>query len=146
MQTASQDERNWAMFANLAGLLIFVHVPFANVVGPLLIYLKARADRLAFAVEHARNALNFQITFSLFAVLTVVVMVACFISFAAEFAVLPEQAQSAGPPLAFFACLFVWLFIWGVALVTNIVLCVLGAIAASNGRTFHYPAIRFVHG
>jgi uncharacterized Tic20 family protein len=140
----SSEERNWAMFANLAGLLIFVHIPFANVIAPLIIYFKVRGDNLSFALEHARSSLNFQITFSLFAFVAGIFLVACFVGTLGQIAVLGDQQQDLGPPLAFVASIFAWIGVWLSAVVVNVVLCILAAIAASSGRHFRYPAISFV--
>ncbi|HUY41935.1 MAG TPA: DUF4870 domain-containing protein [Candidatus Dormibacteraeota bacterium] len=138
------DERNWAMFANLAGLFLLSHIPFANIVAPLLVYLKARDQHWPFALQHARASLNFQITFTLGMILGIVLAFAscggAVIALVAE----GNRIESAGPPFAFLFWLFAWIAVLLVAVVANVIACVLGAIAASNGRAFHYPAIRFV--
>lgn len=140
----SADERNWAMFANLSGLFIFAHIPFANVIAPLIVYLKVRSDRLNFALEHARNSLNFQITFSIFAFVFAIVWIACVIGSIGQLIALGDRTHDVGPPLAFFVTIFAWLAVWGCAVLVNVVLCILAAIAASSGRGFRYPAIPFV--
>jgi uncharacterized Tic20 family protein len=140
----SAEERNWAMFANLAGLFIFLHVPLANVVGPLVIYLSLRDRKMPFALEHARRSLNFQITFSLLYILAGAILVAALFGSIAQYVILASGVRDALPP-------FVLVF-WGVlciaflliALAVNVVFCVVGAVAASSGRAFHYPGIPFV--
>lgn len=138
------DERQWAMFANLAGLLALANIPFANVAGPLFIYLKARKDQTAFVIEHARRSLNFQITFS---ILVMVVMIFAFIFWGTlifSFAVENVHKHNEAPPLGFIAWFFGVAAFMLLAQLANVVLCVLGAVAASSGRTFSYPAIPFV--
>lgn len=42
--TPTQHERDWAMYAHLSGLLALTHIPFANIIGPLIVYLKVRHE------------------------------------------------------------------------------------------------------
>lgn len=138
------EERNWAMFANLAGLFVFLHVPLANVVAPLLIYLTLRDRKLPFALVHARNALNFQITFSIFYILAGALFLALLFGSIAQYFMIAGEVRDAMPPFA--------LIFWGalciaflvIALAVNVILCIVAAVAASSGRTFRYPGIAFV--
>jgi uncharacterized protein len=59
----TQDERTWGMVAHLAALGFFV-VPFGNILGPLVIFL-AKREHSAFVGSQAKEALNFNITFVL---------------------------------------------------------------------------------
>jgi uncharacterized Tic20 family protein len=59
----TQDERTWGMVAHLAALAFFIF-PFGNILGPLIVYL-TRRDQSAFVAAHAREALNFNITMAL---------------------------------------------------------------------------------
>jgi uncharacterized Tic20 family protein len=63
----SNSERNWAVFCHLGGFAIYL-LPFAfgQILVPLLLWLVKRNDS-AFVDEHGREALNFQITFTLYA-------------------------------------------------------------------------------
>ena len=56
----TQDERTWGMVAHLAALGFFV-LPFGNIIGPLIVWLVKR-DHSAFVAMHAKEALNFNIT------------------------------------------------------------------------------------
>src|SRR5262245_2277078 len=56
----SKDERNWAMFAHMSGFLVFL-TGIGGIVGPLVIYL-LKKDEMPFVEDQAREALNFQIT------------------------------------------------------------------------------------
>ncbi len=138
------DERNWAMFANLAGLFLLSHIPFANVIAPLLVYLRARDQHWPFALQHARASLNFQITFTLGMMLGLVLAVASCGGAIAALIAQGNRIESDGPPLAFLVWLFVWIAVLLVAALANVFACVIGAIAASNGRAFRYIAIPFV--
>lgn len=143
-EAISADDRNWAMYANLAGLLLLANIPFVNVIGPLLVYLKARKEPSAFVIEHARASLNFQITFTL---IVTILLVAALGAWGATIglAIAVSGNQDAGPVLAFVVWLFMIVALLLLATTGNVVCCIVGAIAASNGRRFRYPlAIPFV--
>lgn len=50
----SQDDRNFAVLAHASGII-------ASAVGPLVIW-QIKKDQSAFVAEHAKEALNFQVT------------------------------------------------------------------------------------
>lgn len=56
----STEERQWAMFGHLSGLIGFI-IPIANVIAPLIIW-QLKKDTMPFAAEQAKEATNFQIT------------------------------------------------------------------------------------
>ncbi len=67
---SSPEERNWSMLMHLsafAGLLF----PFANIIGPLVIWLifRARSDMVDY---HGKRALNFQISMTIWIVIAVI--------------------------------------------------------------------------
>ena len=124
------DDRNWAIYANAAGLLVFTNIPFANLIASLLVWLKVRSDpNKPFARAHAVSALNFQITWAIFTF--------CFV------ALLVGIAAGAGSR---FATLFPTVVIAYIALaVLNVVLCILGCARAGDVKGYHYPlSIPFV--
>ena len=62
----TKDERNWAMFAHLSGLIIgiigaFTTLPAWGFIGPLAIWLMKR-DESPFVSDQAKEALNFHIS------------------------------------------------------------------------------------
>ena len=61
-ETVSSHDRNQALYAHVSGLLALTGLPFAHIVGPLVFYIQAKNNRSAFALENAREALDFQIT------------------------------------------------------------------------------------
>jgi uncharacterized protein len=67
------DERQWGMFAHLSALLGFV-IPFGNVIGPLVIWL-VKKDTMPFVDDQAKESLNFQITVTIAAIISMVLMV-----------------------------------------------------------------------
>ncbi|MDE2483125.1 MAG: DUF4870 domain-containing protein [bacterium] len=119
------DDRNWALYANAAGLLVFTNVPFANLLGTFLIWRKVRNAALPLAREHARTALNFQLSW------TIVVMLAL-----ASFVALVVEERG-----AFYLPLVAYL----VLVLVNATISILGCVRASDLRAFTNPlAIPFV--
>jgi uncharacterized protein len=115
-----QQSRQWALFAHLsafAGLLIGL-----NFLGPLIIYL-VKKDEDPFVAEHAREALNFNLsvfTYLLVGGITAVILTLVLIG------------------LLLFPVLFGIAIAW-------IVLTIVAAVKANAGETYRYPlTIRFV--
>ena len=113
---ATNEDRTWGMLSHLSGFLGYLGiVPFASVIGPLVIWL-LKKDQSAFVDEHGKEALNFQLTMS---IAYAIALMLCFVIIG--FFILPF--------------LGVWL----------IVLVIIAAIKANNGERFRYPlTIRFV--
>jgi uncharacterized Tic20 family protein len=61
---ASPQERNWAVAAHLAGFLKYL-LPLAYLAAPLAIWLSQR-DVSDYVDDHAREALNFQISITIY--------------------------------------------------------------------------------
>jgi len=57
---AEPAPRGWALAAHATALLALIGVPLGNLVGPGVVYLLRRGDPVL--AEHARRALNFQLT------------------------------------------------------------------------------------
>jgi uncharacterized Tic20 family protein len=112
----TNEERTWAMLCHLSGFLGYlVVVPFASIIGPLVIWL-LKKDASAFVDEHGKEAVNFQITMS---IAYAIVFMLCFVL------------------IGFFLLPFLGLWL--------VVLMIVAAIKASNGERFRYPlTIRFV--
>ena len=108
------DERTWGMLAHLSALLGMI-VPFGNVIAPFLIW-RARRDQSAFVGEHAREALNFN--------LSVLLGVAvCYI----------------------LTWLLIGLLLLAVLVIVWFALSLRAAVRASEGYVYRYPlAFRFV--
>ncbi|MGT2426800.1 DUF4870 domain-containing protein [Amnibacterium kyonggiense] len=104
------DERLWATLIHVGGIVI-------GFISPLLGYLLLK-DRSAFVGANARNALDFQITVTIAAVVAYVLALVSF-------------------GLLFFLPLAVT--------VVDIVFCIIAAVAANRGEVYRYPlAIAFV--
>ena len=107
--------RNWAVAAHLSGLSLYLGVPFSNILGPLLVWLFKR-DTSPFVEAQAKEALNFQISITIYGVvagLLIIVLIGVFLI-----------------PLIF---------------VVQIVLTIVAAVRASEGKAYTYPfTIRLV--
>jgi len=64
----SDSERNWAVFSHLGGFALYL-LPFAfgHILVPLVIWLTKRHES-AFIEENAREALNFQISVTIYGI------------------------------------------------------------------------------
>ena len=109
------DERNWAMLGHLSALIGAV-LPTANIWAPLIVW-QMKKDTMPFAADQAREALNFNITAGI-AALIALVLKFVLIGF-----------------LLFPLVVIAWL-----------VLTVIAALAASRGEHYRYPfALRLVN-
>ena len=106
---ADSDSRAWAVAAHL---LPWVGLGF---LGPLIIWLIKR-DESPYVEEHAREALNFQISFLIYMLVSVLLMLVI---------------------IGFF--LFIGIAIFG------FVVMIIAAVKAANGEQYRYPlTIRFI--
>jgi uncharacterized Tic20 family protein len=111
----TENERTWGMLAHLSALAGLVMPLIGIVLGPLVVSL-ARGDQSPFVAAHAKEALNFNITVLLAAVVCTLLMLV-FIGF-----------------LLGTALFIAWL-----------VMTLIAAIKASEGHPYRYPfAFRFV--
>ncbi|RRR72472.1 MAG: DUF4870 domain-containing protein [Candidatus Viridilinea halotolerans] len=110
----SRDETNSAMFCHLASLLGYL-IPFSQLIIVLIIWSNNK-DRSEFVREHSTEALNYQLSYLLYA----------FISGMAIFFL-----------VGFLMLLALTIF--------DIIVSITGAMKASNGERYRYPlTIRFV--
>ena len=111
----SKDARMWAMFCHLAGLAGCVIPVVGNIVGPLVLWQIKKEDS-PFVDEHGKEAVNFQISMSLYALISV--------------------------PL-FFIC--VGPFLLAAVGLMDLVFLLIAAVRANNGQHYRYPlTIRFI--
>ena len=108
------DERKIAALIHLSAFTVFI-IPFGNIVAPLLLWILKKEDS-AFVDYHGREAVNFQISITIyFAVATAFVILLI------------------GIPFLLFAFLI------------GLVFPVIAAIKASEGNYYSYPfSIRFL--
>jgi uncharacterized Tic20 family protein len=110
--TVTGDARNWATLSHLSAFVVFFGIP--SLIGPLVMWLLRRDD--PYAEFHAREALNFNISFALYGIASAILILA-----------------------------LVGLILLPAVLITWFVLVIRGAIKASSGEYYRYPmTLRFV--
>jgi len=118
----SKDARMWAMFCHLGGLagLLPILPAIGSVIAPLIIW-QVKKDDFTFVDEQGKEAVNFQISMLLYAIIgTVACLVTC-----------------VGAVLIPF-----FLPIVGIV---DVVFLLIAAIKANNGQHYRYPlSIRFI--
>jgi len=111
----SGQERLWNTLCHLTALVLFIGIPFGNILGPLVIWLLKRND-MPSVDSHGKEALNFQISMTIYS-LVAGLLILLFI----------------GIPI---------LILLGIA---DLILTIIASIKANNGEPYSYPmAIRFL--
>ena len=111
---ASKDEKNLALLCHLLTFTGYI-IPFGNILGPLIIFL-IKKDQSPFIRQHAVEALNFQISLTIYAIISALLIFV----------------------------LVGFLMIVAVAIV-GVVFTIIAAISASEGKIYRYPlTIRMV--
>lgn len=114
-----RDARTWAMMCHLSGLAILVAPPL-NLVVPLIIWL-AKRDEHPFIYDQGREAVNFQLSMTLYFFGLIFGTIALMIIL-----------------IGFLLLPFVILALIAIYLL-QIVLCVIAAVNANDGRPYRYP-------
>jgi uncharacterized Tic20 family protein len=111
----SKDARMWAMICHLAGLAGIVIPAVGNIVGPLIIW-QIKKDEFPFVDEQGKEAVNFQISMTLYGLICI--------------------------PL-FFIC--VGPFLLAAVGIVDLVFLLIAAVKANGGQSYRYPlTIRFI--
>lgn len=114
-ESTPANKNTWAMLIHLSALCGFIGVPFGHVVGPLVLWLVKREEDPMFDA-HGKEALNFQISLTIYAIASCILMLV----------------------LIGFVLIFI-------VFIAGLVLTIVGAVKASKGELYHYPAtIRFL--
>ncbi|HDZ55579.1 MAG TPA: DUF4870 domain-containing protein [Pseudomonas xinjiangensis] len=106
--TPDPEARKWALVAHLSGFLGFIF-PFGSLIGPLVVW-QLKKDQAPFIDDQGKEALNFQISVALAALLCVLLMVIVI------------------------GMLLIWVVIIGA-----VVLMIIAAIKAKEGQAYRYP-------
>jgi len=111
----TKQARMWAMFCHLTGLAGYVMPFIGNIVAPLIVW-QIKKDEYPFVDEQGKEAVNFQISMTLYAIISV--------------------------PLIF---IIIGVFLLVAVVVVDLVLLLIAAVKANNGRSYRYPlTIRFI--
>ena len=108
ISTSEATERNYAMAAHLAGFAGFVF-PFGNIIGPLVAWQVGK-DRGSYVNEQGKEALNFQITWTIYFVLSLLSIL-----------------------------VLIGLLLVPVVAISWLVLTIVGAVKSANGEAYRYP-------
>src|SRR5947208_10710694 len=68
----SNEEKQWALFAHLSALIGYI-IPFGSIIGPLIIW-QVKKNEMPFVDDQGKEALNFQITMAIAAIVCIVLM------------------------------------------------------------------------
>jgi uncharacterized Tic20 family protein len=101
----------WAMLCHLLGLCTFIGIPFGNIIGPLVVWL-IKKDEFSFVDEQGKEALNFQISMTVYAILAAILIV----------------------------IMVGWVLLF-ILTIADIVLTIIAAIKTSEGKSYRYPYI-----
>jgi uncharacterized protein len=122
---AASSTRSWEVLCHLSAVAALTGIPFANVLGPLIVWL-LKKDVSPGIDAHGREALNFHLSWTLYwLVASTFVGLLC---------------------VVLIGLLFLPLLIVGylVGLVAMVILSIVAAVKASNGELYRYPlTIRF---
>jgi uncharacterized Tic20 family protein len=112
---STPDERQWAMFCHLGGLVGHALVGFGHVVVPLVLWLIKR-EEMPFVNQEGKEAVNFQLSITLYGIVS---------------------------GLASFFCIgFLMLIAVGIF---DLIVVIMACIEVSNGKAYRYPlCIRFI--
>jgi uncharacterized Tic20 family protein len=105
----TENERTWGMLAHLSALVGLVIPLIGNVLGPLVVSI-ARSDQSVFVAAHAKEALNFNISVTLAALLCALLML-----------------------------VFVGFLLGSALFIAWLVMTLIAAIKASEGAAYRYP-------
>ena len=109
---ATEREKNMAMLCHLAAFAGFL-VPFGNIIGPVIVWMSGKAES-SFVDEHGKASLNFQISLTLFFLLSAI--------------------------LGFFLgpLVIVLILVFGIAVIYGIIMIIVNSVKAHNGEDGEY--------
>lgn len=111
----SKDAKMWAMFCHLAGLCGYILPIVGNIVGPLILW-QIKKEEFPFVDSQGKEALNFQISIAIYAIICVPLMFIC-----------------------------VGIFLLYAVGIFDLVFLIIASIKANNGEDYRYPlTIRLV--
>jgi len=119
-EEVNKDARMWAMFCHLGGLAGLIMPVVGNIVAPLIVW-QIKKDEYPFVDEQGKEAVNFQISMSLYGIIG---SVACLIT-----------------------CIGAILvpFLVGAVYIIDLIFLLVAAVKANNGYHYRYPlTIRFI--
>lgn len=117
MYAVSKDERTWGMLSHLSALVGYFVIPFGSIIAPLVIWL-VKKDQSQFVGDQAKEALNFQISLMIYAIVGTIIGLILMLVIVG---------------------LFILIALWSALYIGGIVLTVVAAIKANEGQIYRYP-------
>jgi uncharacterized Tic20 family protein len=115
----NKDARMWAMICHLAGLAGLPVPVVGNIVAPLVVW-QIKKDDFPFVDEQGKEAVNFQISMSLYLLVSAILWV----------------------PLSFIC---IGMIIPAAIVIVDLIFLLIAAVKANNGQHYRYPlTIRFI--
>ena len=112
---SEKDERMWAMFCHLASLAGYVGIPFANIIGPLIVW-QIKKSESPLVDDQGKESLNFQISMTIYVLVGLVSL-----------------------------CIGIGIVVLPVLGILGLVFTIIAAIKANQGEMYRYPlTIRFI--
>ena len=111
-------QRTWTMLCHLSALIIFLGIPFGNILGPFIVWL-FKKNRFPLVDVLGKESMNFQIAMSIYIT----------IAFILAFGFTPVLIG------------FLLYPVGGILIVADIVLTIVATIKASNNEPYRYPFI-----
>jgi hypothetical protein len=109
VDTQDQRIRNLAIWCHLSSFALYLGIPFGNLIGVLVFWLINR-DRSEFIDWHGREALNFQISLVIYSAIALLL-----------------------------SLLLIGLLLFPLLMLFHIVLTVIAAVRAGEGKEYRYP-------
>ncbi|MCR3884563.1 DUF4870 domain-containing protein [Methanotrichaceae archaeon M04Ac] len=134
----NRDARTWAVLCHLSALVMLLGVPLGNVLGPLVVWLVKRNDH-QFIDDQGREALNFQLSITLYWVLAGVLIFFSAGSIAFFWPAFRYGMMEFWNPIAMPIAMIFGLFLIFGLLILDVVLAIAAAVRASDGVPYRYP-------
>lgn len=108
-ENEDKQSNTWGMLCHLTALSLCIGIPFGNIVGPLVVWL-IKKDEYAFVNEQGQESLNFQISMTIYGVISAIL---CLVI------------------IGFFLLLAI--------VVADFILVIIATVKASKGEAYKYP-------
>ena len=112
----SQDDKTWGLLSHLSSFAGYI-IPFGHIIGPVVVYF-IKKDQSAFVADQAKEAINFQISVTIYAIVLAIV----------------------GFILSFVGIGFILWAVLALLPVAQAIFAILAAIKANGGEAYRYPA------
>ncbi|UEC42149.1 MAG: conserved membrane protein of unknown function [Methanothrix sp.] len=134
----NRDARTWAVLCHLSALVMLLGVPLGNVLGPLVVWLVKRNDH-PFIDDQGREALNFQLSITLYFILAGILIFFSVGSIAFLWPAFGYGVMDHWNPVAMPITMIFGLFLLFSLLILDVILTIVAAVRASDGVSYRYP-------